>query len=153
MSGLWFNTETHWTQQTDELWFIHWEPGLSVRPMIQHRNTLNSADRRALIHSLRASSVSHWSDLRSSLGDSMSTFTRLLVSDGRWYRPWTGTTASCFSERKTSAVNPEDRYSGASRSTFESRRTYKTIQWLVHAILKNGHLICCISTWTDMKWT
>ncbi len=53
VSGLWFNTETHWTQQTDELWFIHWEPGLSVRPMIQHRNTLNSADRRALIHSLR----------------------------------------------------------------------------------------------------
>lgn len=89
----------------------------------------------------------HWSDLSNSLGDSISTVTRFwLELEGLWYRLWTGTVASCFPERKTSAVKPEDRYSGASRSTFESRRTYKTcssssqLKWKVNQYSYAKHL-------------
>lgn len=112
---------------------ITWRtPGLSVWPMIQ-KNTetlIRHFCRQVRFDSfiVFVCSVSHWSDLSRSLGDSMSTFTHLLESDGRWYRPWTGTTTSCFPERKTSAVKPDDKYSGASRSTFESRRTYNTLK-------------------------
>lgn len=88
----------------------------------------------------------HWSDLSNSLGDSISTFTHFwLELEGLWYRPWTGTVALCFPERKTSAVKPEDRYSGASRSTFESRRTYKTCS-------SSSQLKCIVNKYSYAKY-
>lgn len=116
-----------------KLWFLTvqgasatawWTPALSVSPL-WWKNSWARVHVRVFICSSPANL--HWSDLSNSLGDSISTVTRFwLELEGLWYRPWTGTVASRFPERKTSAVKPEDRYSGASRSTFESRRTYKT---------------------------